>query len=104
MTVSRGKVSNHWGYMFLKLSADKLLVFTWWQAQLQVDFFFMVTSLLFEVNYKFISGSSAFNLAFAKSIIGLKLGHFVYLNNVFIFFLLQSSQEWDIRTVSATLD
>ena len=33
------------------------LDFNWSQAQLQMDFFAMVTSLLLEVNYKFISGS-----------------------------------------------
>ena len=42
---------------FLKLSADKLLVFTWWQAQLQVDFFAMVTSLLFKVIINLLAGA-----------------------------------------------
>ena len=42
---------------FLKLPADKLLVF-----QLMADSLSMVTSLLFEVNYTFINRSFAFSL------------------------------------------
>ena len=49
---------------FLKLSADKLLVFNWSQTQLQGRFFEMVTSLLFEVKYKCINGSFAFSLGY----------------------------------------
>ena len=33
LTVSRAQVSTHRGRVFLKLSADKLLVFKWSQAQ-----------------------------------------------------------------------
>ena len=51
------------GWTHLKLSADKLPVFNWSQAQVQLDFFAMVTRLLFvEVTYKFINGSFAFGL------------------------------------------
>ena len=46
----------------LSVIADKLLVFKWLQAQLSEDFFTMFTSLLFEVDYKFINGSFAFSL------------------------------------------
>ena len=52
--------------VFLKLSAEKLLVSNWSQAQLWVNFFTMVTCLFFEVNYKSINQSFAF--ALAKSI------------------------------------
>ena len=38
---------------FLELSDVKLLVINRSQAQLQTDFFAMVTTLLFEVNYTF---------------------------------------------------
>ena len=78
VTVLHGPVSTHWCTCFLKLPADKLLVFNWLQAQLQVDFFAMVTSLLFEVNYKFINGSFAFNLALAKPIYCLKTWSFCW--------------------------
>ena len=47
---------------FSKLSAEKLPVFNWSQAQFKVDFFARVTNLLFEVNFKFIYGSLAFSL------------------------------------------
>ena len=43
MTILRAQV--HRGNVFFKLSDDKLLVFNWSQAQLQVDFFVMVRSL-----------------------------------------------------------
>ena len=45
------------------LSADKLPAFNWSQAQLQMDFFaiYVVTSLLFDLKYKFINGSFAFS-------------------------------------------
>ena len=39
----------------LKLTADAFTSFPLSQAQLQVDFFAMVTSFLFEVNYTFIT-------------------------------------------------
>ena len=45
--------------MFLKLSADKLLVFNKSQAQLQVDSY---ANLLSEVNYEFTDESFASSL------------------------------------------
>ena len=54
MTVLQVQFSTHQVYVFF-LSYP--LDFNWSQAQLQMDFFAMVTSLLLEVNYKFISGS-----------------------------------------------
>ena len=45
MTILRTQVLPHRGNVFFKLSDDKLLVFNWSQAQLQVDFFVMVRSL-----------------------------------------------------------
>ena len=49
--------------LFFKFSADKLLLFSWSQAQFQVDFFAnMITSLLFEENYILIYRGFAFNL------------------------------------------
>ena len=50
-TVSWAQMSTHHGCVFSKLSADKLLVFNWSQAQFKVNFFPMVTNLLFEVIY-----------------------------------------------------
>ena len=62
LTVSRVQVSPIEVTCFLKFSRDKLLIFNWSQAQLQADFFAIVTSLsLFEVNYKFFNVSFAFN-------------------------------------------
>ena len=62
LTVSRVQVSPIEVTCFLKFSRDKLLIFSWSQAQLQVDFFAIVTSLsLFEVNYKFFIVSFAFS-------------------------------------------
>ena len=56
MTVLRVQFSTHQGYVcFWSYPLD----LNWSQAQLQMDFFAMVTSLLLEVNYKFISGSFA---------------------------------------------
>ena len=53
---------------FFKFSADKLLdLNSHLQAQLQVDFFTMVTSLLFKVNYINLL-TQASPLALAKSI------------------------------------
>ena len=52
-------------HTFLKNFADKFPVFNWLQAQLQLDFFVIVTSLLFEVNYK----PGDLLLALAKSIL-----------------------------------
>ena len=43
--------------VFLKFYVDKWLVLNWLRAQLQVDFFAMGSSLLLELNYKFINGS-----------------------------------------------
>ena len=61
-TVSRVQVSPIEVTCFLKFSRDKLLIFNWSQAQLQVDFFAIVTSLsLFEVNHKFFNVSFAFS-------------------------------------------
>ena len=48
LTVSLVQVSTHRGYVFFKVSADKLVVFNGSQAQLYVDFFEKVKSLLFE--------------------------------------------------------
>ena len=63
ITILRAQESTIWGYMFfLELSTNKLAVFNWSQAQLQVNFFAMFTSLSFEVNYEFINGSFAFSL------------------------------------------
>ena len=47
-----------------RLQVNKSLAFSWLQAQLQVDLFsvHVVTSLLFEVNYKFMNASLAFSL------------------------------------------
>ena len=45
MTILRAQVLPHRGNVFFKLYDDKLLVFNWSQAQLQVDFFVMVRSL-----------------------------------------------------------
>ena len=50
VTVSLVQVLTHRYYVFLKVSADKLVVFNGSQAQLYVDFFERVTSLLFEKN------------------------------------------------------
>ena len=50
MTILWAQVSTIKITLFLKLSAYSLLVFNWLQARFQVDFFGMVTSLLFEVN------------------------------------------------------
>ena len=62
LTVSRVQVSPIEVTCFLKFSRDKLLIFNWSQAQLQVDFFAIVTSLsLFEVNYNFFNVSFAFS-------------------------------------------
>ena len=47
-TVSLVQVSTHRGYVFFKVSADKLVVFNGSQAQLYVDFFEKVKSLWFE--------------------------------------------------------
>ena len=63
MTILRAQVLPHRGNVVIKSSDDKLLVFNWSQAQLQVDFFAMVSSLLFEEDYTFINGSFAFSLA-----------------------------------------
>ena len=63
ITVLRAQESTIWGDMFFfELSTNKLPVFNWSQAQLQVDFFAMFTSLSFEINYEFINGSFAFSL------------------------------------------
>ena len=43
----------------MSFSHDKLPVSNWSQAHLQVDFFAMITILLFEVNYKLINGRFA---------------------------------------------
>ena len=48
--------STHRGYVFFW---SYPLDFNWLQAQFQMDFFAMITSLLFKVKYKFISGSFA---------------------------------------------
>ena len=53
MTVLQVQFSTHQGYVFFW---SYPLDFNWSQAQLQMDFFAMVTSLLLEVNYKFTSG------------------------------------------------
>ena len=44
---ARTQVSTHRGYVLRKSTADILLVFNRSQAQLQVDFFAMITSFLF---------------------------------------------------------
>ena len=63
MTISRAQLSNINVTCFLgQLSADKLLVFNWSQAQLQVDFFAMFTTSWIEVNYEFINENFDFTL------------------------------------------
>ena len=42
LTVSRAQVSTHRDRVFLKLSADKLLVFRWSQAQIFYTFFYEI--------------------------------------------------------------
>ena len=61
ITILRAQESTIWGDMFF-FELSKLPVFNWLQAQLQVDFFAMFTSLSFEINYEFINGSFAFSL------------------------------------------
>ena len=52
----------HWRYIFfLKLFADKFLVFNWLQAQLQVDFFVIVISLFHKEIYLELSLQSVEN-------------------------------------------
>ena len=46
-------------FFFTEFSTDKFTLFVWSQAQLEMDFVAISTSLLFEVDYKFISGSFA---------------------------------------------
>ena len=46
ITVLLAQVLSRRGWVFLKLSADKLLVFNLSQAQLQVVFFTMVTKFI----------------------------------------------------------
>ena len=53
MTVLQVQFSTHQGYVFF---------WSYPQDQLQMDFFAVVTSLLLEVNYEFISGSFAVSL------------------------------------------
>ena len=53
VTVSLVQVLTHRDYVFLKVSADKLVDFNGSQAQLYVDFFERVTSLLFEKNINY---------------------------------------------------
>ena len=53
VTVSLVQVLTHRDYVFLKVSADKLVDFNGSQAQLDVDFFERVTSLLFEKNINY---------------------------------------------------
>ena len=55
-----GSSVSYWGNVcFWSYPLTSYLFFNWSQDQLQVDFFAMVTSLLFELNYKFIYGSFA---------------------------------------------
>ena len=53
VTVSLVQVLTHRDYVFLKVSADKLVDFNGSQAQLDVEFFERVTSLLFEKNINY---------------------------------------------------
>ena len=67
MIVLRGQLSTYRDcvffvfcfFSFTEFSTDKFTLFVWSQAQLEMDFVAISTSLLFEVDYKFISGSFA---------------------------------------------
>ena len=65
MTVSRLLEAM---YFFLVL-CWQATSYNWSQAQRQVDFFAMVASLLFEVNYEFINGSPSIGLLYIIIII-----------------------------------
>ena len=46
-------------FFFTELSTDKFTLLVWSRAQLEMDFVAILTSLLFEVDNKFIRGSFA---------------------------------------------
>ena len=53
LTVSRAQVSTHRDRVFLKLSADKLLVFRWSQAQVFLYFFYEICCVYVPLNTNF---------------------------------------------------
>ena len=69
LTISRAQVSTHWVPVFLKLSADKLLLFKWLQAEVQ---FFLNVYKISRVHEQHFSKVAAFQMIAGSSSIFLK--------------------------------
>ena len=89
VTVSLVQVLTHRDYVFLKVSADKLVVFNGSQAQLYVDFFLKGYKLIVRKNINLWTGASP--LALAK-FIWYRIHIVCYILLLFYFSLTKGSK------------